>query len=441
MLGLLNFWGRSGRPMATGVLALGLLFTTSLTAQPIEVSDKAPDAKGIDAAVAHAVKVLLHNQENYVPDSPVGGLPDDKLEGWQEGERKRLEEIRKESAEKGAREWPYEGVYRVRPDGRIPPGYRVGGTAIVCEALLEAPGLDKDRRKAIENGFEFMLKMISEDEGMAPKKQTNYDVRGWGQAYALKVFLRAIEKDFPKRSLKKKLERAIPHLIGCLETGQVAGGGWNYAGRGVSPFMTGSTLIALYHAKSMGYKVSGEMIESALDALEGARADAGPYAYSGRLRSQEEPMEGSSARSAIAELALFQAGRSDTDRLRKAVDGFFNERNWNELLKRKSQQGTHVRPYGVAPYYFFFGHTYAALAAEHLPEEERAGYRKKMQELLWRTIEGDGAWNDRIFPRTESYSTAMAVLSLIAGDLPKVHAWGAKAKTTEKKKKKGGVSL
>ena len=156
-------------------------------------------------------------------------------------------------------------------------------------------------------------------------------------------------------------------------------------------------------------------------------------------------MEGSSARSAIAELALFQAGRSDTDRLRKAVDGFFNERNWNELLKRKSQQGTHVRPYGVAPYYFFFGHTYAALAVEALPEKERAPYRAKMRELLWRTIEGEGAWNDRIFPRTESYSTAMAILSLVAADLPTVPGWGEAApdgkKPDGKKKEKSGVAL
>ena len=48
-----------------------------------------------------------------------------------------------------------------------------------------------------------------------------------------------------------------------------------------------------------------------------------------------------------------------------------------------------------------------------------------MRGLLWRTLEDRGGWNDRIFPRTESYSTAMAILSLIAEDLPKVKSWPA----------------
>src|SRR5262245_48209932 len=42
-------------------------------------------------------------------------------------------------------EWPYEGVYRV--DGRIPIGYRIGGTGICAMALLKAPGYKDDSRR------------------------------------------------------------------------------------------------------------------------------------------------------------------------------------------------------------------------------------------------------------------------------------------------------
>jgi len=123
-------------------------------------------------------------------------------------------------------------------------------------------------------------------------------------------------------------------------------------------------------------------------------------------------MPSSAARVAAGELALAIGGRSDADRLKRAVEAFFA--HWDELNKRKSQQGTHVPPYGIAPYYFFFGHTYTALAIEHLPNDERAGPRNKLIALLARTREDHGGWNDRIFPRTESYSTAMAVLALLA---------------------------
>ena len=125
-------------------------------------------------------------------------------------------------------------------------------------------------------------------------------------------------------------------------------------------------------------------------------------------------MPGSSARSSVAELALYKAGRSDVDELRRAVDGFFV--GWDDLLVRKSQQGTHVGPYGIAPYYFFFGHTFAAHAIEELPEKERAARRDELAEVLWRTREENGSWNDRIFPRTASYSTAMAMMALGAKD-------------------------
>ena len=120
-------------------------------------------------------------------------------------------------------------------------------------------------------------------------------------------------------------------------------------------------------------------------------------------------------------LVLLRAGRSDADRLRVAVDGFFD--NWEHLLDRKSKQGTHEGPYAIAPYYFFYGHTYVGLAIEHLPEDQRPALRETLRELLWKTRDENGGWNDRVFPRTESYSTAMAALALLAPALPEVHAW------------------
>ncbi|MCA8973548.1 MAG: terpene cyclase/mutase family protein [Planctomycetes bacterium] len=403
------------------LLVAPLIGLCSFAAAQDPVVDRVPTQEEIAAAITKACALLVANQENYAPDRPVGTIRKG-LEEWQQKEASRLAGLRADAASK-ASEWPYEGVYRVAPDGRIPAGYRVGGSAIVCSALLYAPGLDDARRQAVLRSVTFMLDMIDDDEGMAPKAQTDYDVRGWGQAYALAFFLQALDASFlsAEDPLRERVTKSIPHLIACLEKGQVRGGGWNYAGRSVSPFMTGSTLLALFHARARGYEVDAEMIDDALGALERGRGKSMAYAYSGSLREgREEPMQGASARSAIAELVLYRAGRSDLDNLARAVDAFFREENWKELRVRKSQQGTHVPPYSVAPYYFFYGHTYAALAVEHLPEADRAAYREKMRELLWRTIEANGGWNDRVFPRTESYSTAMAVLALLAPELPPV---------------------
>ena len=406
------------------------LFLSLLTAVavPLAAQKKLDPASAVgDDTVAEVVQqacaLLLGNQEDYTPDRPVGRLSDDAFDKWQQQEHERLQKVRAATAGAG-HEWPYEGVYRVR-GGVVPPGYRVGGSAIVCYALLEAPGFDRARRDAVLRSVGFMLDLISEEDGMQPKAQTDYDVRGWGWTYALDFFLRLLETDCldGEHELRDRVQKSIPHLIDCLAEGQLDSGGWNYAGpRAFSPFMTGPTLLALYRAKAAGHDVDQTMVERGLDALETGRGESRAFAYSGKLRNPKEPMQGACARSAVAELALMLGGRSTVDNLRTAIDAFFVEENWQALRVRKSQQGTHVAPYGVAPYYFFFGHTYAALAAEYLPEDERPAYRAKMRGLLWRTLEGSG-WNDRIFPRTQSYSTAMAVLALHAENLPAVPAW------------------
>ena len=83
-------------------------------------------------------------------------------------------------------------------------------------------------------------------------------------------------------------------------------------------------------------------------------------------------------------------------------------------MKRKQKNGTHVAPYGVAPYYFFYAHGYAGEAIERLPEAERAAWRDRLNRLLMSVRDEDGSWNDRVFPRSAAYGTAVTVLALTA---------------------------
>ena len=81
-------------------------------------------------------------------------------------------------------EWPYRGVYRVRGAQGLenPIGYRVGGTAIVMQALLTVPAEDaraKDRNLAMERARAFLVEAM-DHPGMAHIFSETYDVRGWG---------------------------------------------------------------------------------------------------------------------------------------------------------------------------------------------------------------------------------------------------------------------
>jgi hypothetical protein len=319
----------------------------------------------------------------------------------------------------GPAEWPYEGVYRV--GGEIPIGYRVGGTAIAALALLDAPGYREDeaRQAAVKRAAAFVA-AGADHPLMSIEVKSTYDVRGWGYTYGLALLLRLRTDQLVPVGLEDAIERAADFYCQAIQKSEiVTNGGWNYARRSgfdqpaaPSPFMTGPTLHVLFEAKAQGLDVEAGVIERALQALEDARTTSGAFAYSGSASRERDLTPGAVGRMVCAEATLLLAGRSSVANVRGAIDAFIV--HWDELEKRRAQHGTHAPPYGVAPYYFYFAHYYAARAVELLPERERPAYRRRLNELLFNTRRQDGSWNDRVFPRSANYGTAMAILSLAA---------------------------
>ncbi|MEY3142611.1 MAG: hypothetical protein RLY21_1104 [Planctomycetota bacterium] len=323
-----------------------------------------------------------------------------------------------------AAEWPYEGVYRV--GGKIPYGYRVGGTSIAGMALLTAPGFADDaaRKDAISRAIDFVAK--SKDEPLlSPDYGGNYDVRGWAHCYGLRFLLAAKKASAVGDAQKPAVDAAIAFYLDALKKTEIPKvGGWQYArGPGLqnpcptSPFMTAPCLMALLEAKEAGLEVGDDLLARTIKALEITRGESGYVAYNASRQTRDDTgqIPGAIGRMCAVEAALARAGKGDEKRLRFAVDKFFEF--WPELEKRRKKTGTHVAPYGVAPYYFFYAFTHAAQAIEFLPEADRPELRAKFRELLFKVRDEDGTWNDRVFPRSASFGTAMSVLALAeAGD-------------------------
>lgn len=322
-------------------------------------------------------------------------------------------------------EWPYEGVYRVR--GEIPIGYRVGGTAITGMALLGAPPTQEstDQADAIQRAVNFVIS-AKDHPLMAHEFEATYDVRGWGYAYGLAFLLRAKDNGLDLDEMDEAIEF---FLEGIARTEIPRHGGWNYARRegfdrpgAPSPFMTAATLQALFAAKASGYDVSEEIVERGLSCLQRAKQNSGGYVYSGLAHPRSrDGVPGAVGRMLVAESTLHLAGKASQADVRSAVDAFLV--HWEWLEKRRAQQGTHAPPYGVAPYYFHFAHYYAAQAVELLPMHERAEYRRRINERLFATQAENGSWNDRVFPRSAAYGTAMSMLALMMPDLPPPAKW------------------
>lgn len=335
----------------------------------------------------------------------------------------------------GRREWPYEGVYRVEERGAdepvIPLGYRVGGTCIVGLALLAAPGYSGEegveRRAAVARGVAFVLEAL-EHPLMEAKRVASYDVRGWGFVYALALFVELERREALPEEHAKAILKAIPRLVRALEdTALEKVGGWNYAGREApAPFMTAPALQALWAARAGGHKVKKSVLEEALDSLERGRAPSGSIAYSTPRKARAEVSEdelafmdklpGSIGRMCAVESTLELFGRGDAQRLSFAVRSFFS--HWDELEKRRQKTGTHVEPYGVAPYYVLYAHLHAAQAIERLADPaEREVQRTELLARLARIQEPEGGWNDRVFPRSLSFGTATGMLALLQPEL------------------------
>ena len=336
-------------------------------------------------------------------------------------------------------EWPYEGVYRMPGDGPkefisrgliIPMGYRVGGTSIAGMALLRSTDELSKRNEALERARTFVVEATASPY-MVHEYAGGYDVRGWGYIYGARFLMAMQAAGLVPKDQAEAHRAATDFYVTGIEAIEIpTSGGWNYSRRGAldksgaaSPFMTAPALQALFEAKRAGIAFDPETVDRGLVALKNSRTDDGHIAYSaqGQTRESSKMIPGAIGRMVAVETVRSQAGQGSPEDLRRALDAF-NE-NWNELLKRKSKSGTHARPYGVAPYYFFYAHGYAAEAIEELPEADRAPYRKKLMELLFSTREKDGVWNDRVFPRSRAYGTSIALQVITQPEAPPAARW------------------
>lgn len=329
-------------------------------------------------------------------------------------------------------EWPYEGVYRVA--GKIPIGYRVGGTAICAQALINAPGYEEDaaRKESVARACDFVCGAVGEPLMSFADYDAGYDVRCWGYIYGLDFLCELKQRGLIPEGRGAACEKGIAfYLDGIKSLEMPKTGGWNYArpdGREAvgapSSFMTAPALQALFRARAAGYEVDGAMVERGLAFLRKAKAASGAVVYSGEAGARTgrgDATPGAVGRMLSAECTLVLAGRGSTDAVRGALDAFIV--HWDWLNARRRQGGTHVAPFNVAPYYFMFAHRYAAQAIELLPRTERAEYRRRVNRLLFSVRDADGSWNDRVFDRTSNYSTAMAMLAILQPKLPPPARW------------------
>lgn len=313
------------------------------------------------------------------------------------------------------KEWPYEGRYRLQ--GEIPEAYRVGGTSLVCLALLHSGQLQlKEVDAAFRSGLAFILDHLDHEQ-LESARVEGYDMRVLGQAYAL-LFLCHVHAANAGGDRRPDIEKWIPKLAKALAHEQMADGGWNYQGRPVqAAFVTASVVQSLLWARKEGARISTRVFRRAKQALKTSRISDGAFFYFGtrksaKKRQPQDQLPGSIGRAPMCESMLYLLGGGSQKQIQQSLDDFHE--HWDELEKRRQKSGTHEGRYLIAPYYFYYGHRYAAQAIELLPKAGREKERQRLWRRIMETMDDDGTWNDREFPRAKNYGTSMVLLSILS---------------------------
>ncbi|MFL2914739.1 MAG: prenyltransferase/squalene oxidase repeat-containing protein [Opitutales bacterium] len=299
--------------------------------------------------------------------------------------------------------------------------FRLAVTALSLSALLEVQKDNPDYQETITQGKEYLVENLTSLRRATP--MAIYNV--WSHAYGIQSLVRLYGHS-TKKSEKEKLRSIISQQITMLQKYESIDGGWGYydfnaqtkqpSGSSIS-FVNATALVALKEAESIGVEIPGKMVQKALNAIRRQRLPDHSYLYGEYLkykprRGINRPA-GSLGRSHACNLALQVWGdQSVTAEIHKlCLDRLVKRNGWLDVARKRPVP--HESWFAVAGYFFYYGHLYASLCIEQLPENERDFYKQNLAQILIPLQEKDGSWWDFPFYNYhQQYGTAMALISL-----------------------------
>jgi hypothetical protein len=295
-------------------------------------------------------------------------------------------------------------------------------------SLIEAesnvpPAMREPVAQAIAEGQAWLCDKLDSLRRATPDALYNV----WGHAYAIQALVR-LDRRTADADQHEKLRGHAAAQIDMLRRYSFINGGWSYydfvagtqrpSGSPMS-FTTATALVALHEARQhFGLEISGPVVEKALASLERQRKPDFSFAYGEYLRlAPMHPVNrpgGSLGRSQACNLALRLFGDERvTDKIMVTwLNRLFARNGWLSIARKRPVP--HDSDFSVAGYFYYYGHYYAALCIEQLPEDRRGYFQEHLAHLLLPLQEKDGSWWDYPFYNYhQQYGTAMAVMSLV----------------------------
>jgi hypothetical protein len=253
----------------------------------------------------------------------------------------------------------------------------------------------------------------------------------WTALYALVALTRAAEDPrFAGGALAAQIAARGRAYADVLRRNQVIEGGWGYYDdrpythrpKWATSFSTACVVPALAAAVRLGWITDESVLRRAVRYVDSCRLPNGAYEYDlnpiPRLQGGEHinAVPGSLGRIQVCNWALAEVGapRVTPDVLREGLGHFLDEHRFLDAARLRPIP--HEAYFANAGYFYFFGHYYAALAANLLPREEREGWHARLRPHLVKAMRENGSTTDFLDADYDVLaSTAFLALALHAG--------------------------
>jgi hypothetical protein len=225
---------------------------------------------------------------------------------------------------------------------------------------------------------------------------------------------------------QKQIDELMNQQFERLDTYASVDGGWGYydfryqtkrpSSDSIS-FVNAAVLVALHEAREAGYEPPQKMIDEAIAATQRQQLPDFSYMYGEYLkwspRMGINRPGGSLGRSQACNLALRLWGdESITDYVVKEwLDRLIVRNGWLDIGRKRPIP--HEAWFQVAGYFYYFGHYYAVLCIEQLPEAEQVDYKAQLAKLMLERQEADGSWWDYpLYDYHQPYGTSFVLMTL-----------------------------
>ncbi len=302
--------------------------------------------------------------------------------------------------------------------------FKVAVTAMAVSALIDSGLAEKPNStegKSLQAGADFLLENLPKVRRATA--EAIYNV--WTHAYGIQALVDLHPRVGPGK--QAEIVSLINGQIDRLGRYESVDGGWGYydfrahtakpSSSSIS-FTTATGLVALREAKAIsGVVVPEKLVNRAIAAINRQRKPDHSYLYGEYLKARPlygiNRPGGSLGRSQACNYALRIWGdETVTDEIIcEWLERLSTRNGWLDIGRKRPVP--HETWFQVAGYFFYYGHYYAGLSLEVIPDKDREVFSGMLAGILLNLQEQDGSWWDfPFYSYHQAYGTSFAVMTL-----------------------------